>query len=40
MPSQEEIFSVIVKEVQSDSNDIKKSDDINNYFEKLQQNVM
>ena len=40
MPSQKEIFSVILDEFQSDSNDLKKYDDINSYFENLQQNIM
>ena len=40
MPSQEEIFSVITKEVQSDSNDLKNSDNVDSYLENLQQNIM
>lgn len=40
MPSQEEIFSVIAKEVQSDSNDLKNSDNVDSYLENLQQNIM
>lgn len=40
MPSQEEIFSVIVNEVQSESNNIKNADNMDSYFENLQKNVM
>ena len=40
MPSQEEIFSIVADEAQSDSNDLNKYDDINDYFESLQKNVM
>ena len=40
LPSQEEIFGVITKVIQSDSNDLSRSDNLSKYLENLQNSIV